>query len=224
MAGQPEGLERNSPRQRRGLWDGNAPPFPPFSPERARRSEVPLAPFQGLQRKQNTAPNASRQRLPPPMAGAVTSQPFRLNGHTGQGRWRQESFNSCAADRCSPGGTQRLPIQSADLSAARCCRQLGARNAECGVTKATANGRESGIGNGQRPGNKPPDRGAMNRPHAMPRVGPRLVARGTPLRPRTFTDIPLTSFIGGLNVSSCAASDERWPQAGRIRRRQRKPG
>jgi hypothetical protein len=31
-----------------------------------------------------------------------------------------------------------------------------------------------------------------------------------------FPEIPLTSFMGGRNVLSCAASDERWPQAGRI--------
>ena len=66
-----------------------APPFlPPFSPERARRSEIPLAPFQGLQRKQNRAANRHRQRLPWALPRAVTSQPFRLNGHTCQARRR----------------------------------------------------------------------------------------------------------------------------------------
>jgi hypothetical protein len=46
-----------------------------------------------------------------------------------------------------------------------------------------------------------------------------LAARGLLLRPRESPKILLTSSIGGRNISSCAASDERWAQAGRIRRR-----
>jgi len=41
---------------------------------------------------------------------------------------------------------------------------------------------------------------------------------------RKSEEIPLTSSIRGRNVLSCAASDGRWPQAGRIRRQGRRPG
>jgi len=41
---------------------------------------------------------------------------------------------------------------------------------------------------------------------------------------RESGEIPLTSSIVGRNVLSCAASNERWPQAGRIRRQERRPG
>ena len=107
MAGRPVGPKRNSPGQRPGLRGGSAPPF--FLPSALKRRDgqkSPLRPFRALQRRQNTAPDGYRQRLPWALPRAVTSQPFRLSGHTCQARWRCDSFNSCARGgqaRQSPG-------------------------------------------------------------------------------------------------------------------------
>ena len=45
MAGQPEGLERNSPGQRPGLWDGNAPLFLRSALKGRDGQKSPLRPF-----------------------------------------------------------------------------------------------------------------------------------------------------------------------------------
>jgi hypothetical protein len=100
----PKGWNVKAPASGGGCRAAMPPPFPPFSPERASRSEAPLAPFQGLQGKQNRAADRYRQPLPWALPRAVTSQPFRLNGHRCQGRRRYDSLNSCAG-----GGQNRGP-------------------------------------------------------------------------------------------------------------------
>ena len=179
MAGQPEGLERNSPGQRPGLWGGNAPLFPPFSPERARRPEAPVAPFQGFQREQKRAANPYRQRLPWALPRAVTSQPFRLNGQTGHARGRYDCVSSAARKSGrNPAYTPaaRLSFHRRD----RPPRRVNSDRGEAGIASA-----RQGVGT----------------------IG---------IAPRESPEILLTSSISDRNVLSCAASDERWPQAGRI--------
>jgi len=93
-----------------------------------------------LQRQRRSCQNGRSARR------AVTSQPFRLNGHTGQARWPYDSFNSCAG-----GGQNRGDATAAHSAGGLVRRALlerptagdrGAGNSEPG----TGNGRESGFG------------------------------------------------------------------------------